>query len=379
MASVTKRGNSWRARVYYYDSTGVRRSIGHTSKSKKEAAAWAAETESSRNNENYFSLDPSSVTLYQYFNIWYETYKKRTVRESTGMNYQYIGRVIQDNFGTIPMQKITRTQYQAFLNNYGATRTKQTCEHVNSRIKTVVESAIEDEVIKHNFTNRTAIVGNESKDPNSKFLNYDDFERLMDYLKSQLTYFNPFALACLIGLRTGLRIGEVGGLTWDCINFKEQTLTVNKGFISVGTNRKTFGPTKNKQSLRTIDIDEPLVKILRTQKRLQAEEYLRHGLKNDLNQVCSGPHNIPFSGDLNTFAKNIQAQVEPPLKKIVTFHGLRHTHASVLIAHHVSIYYVSKRLGHKNINITLKTYAHMLEEVEVEEAYKTKDIFNKIG
>ncbi|MEY8445527.1 tyrosine-type recombinase/integrase [Enterococcus ratti] len=59
----------------------------------------------------------------------------------------------------------------------------------------------------------------------------------------------------------------------------------------------------------------------------------------------------------------------------LTIHGLRHTHASILIFKGINIMAVSKRLGHKNLSVTTKTYSHVVKEVEEREVEKNKGVF----
>lgn len=62
------------------------------------------------------------------------------------------------------------------------------------------------------------------------------------------------------------------------------------------------------------------------------------------------------------------------IEKVVTFHALRHTHASILLSQGVQLLTVSRRLGHADANITLKTYAHILDDMKIKEAQKIKEI-----
>ena len=62
--------------------------------------------------------------------------------------------------------------------------------------------------------------------------------------------------------------------------------------------------------------------------------------------------------------------------KQITSHALRHSHCSYLLSKGISIYYISKRLGHKNISVTTDVYSHLLEETYKEEVKKTVNIIN---
>ncbi|QDP39453.1 tyrosine-type recombinase/integrase [Radiobacillus deserti] len=83
----------------------------------------------------------------------------------------------------------------------------------------------------------------------------------------------------------------------------------------------------------------------------------------------------------NSIVNNLLRETLKELRitKPITVHGLRHTHASVLLYKKVSIQYVSERLGHSNIETTLNKYAHLIAELYEEDELKTVNIFNDIN
>ena len=98
-----------------------------------------------------------------------------------------------------------------------------------------------------------------------------------------------------------------------------------------------------------------------------------------LNWLKELPQNHSFVFDRvsnNAVNKSLQkALIRAKIKKQVTFHALRHTHASILLSEGVQLLTVSKRLGHADPNITLQTYAHVLDEMKDSESDKIKQIF----
>ena len=153
---------------------------------------------------------------------------------------------------------------------------------------------------------------------------------------------------------TGARFGECLGLTWDCIDFENEKIRIEKGFDYQFTNDFTEGKTKS--SKRTIDVS---IKLLNWLKELpQAHSFVFERVSN------------------NAVNKSLQkALIRAKIKKRVTFHALRHTHASILLAKGVQLLTVSRRLGHADPNITLQTYAHILDEMKDSESDKIKQIF----
>ncbi|MGF2384008.1 tyrosine-type recombinase/integrase [Lentilactobacillus otakiensis] len=99
-------------------------------------------------------------------------------------------------------------------------------------------------------------------------------------------------------------------------------------------------------------------------------------LYNPKNVVSSRYQSVISNKRANTALSMLCRQLH--LEKEITFHGLRHTHASYLIAQEVSIPYISKRLGHKNTIVTQTVYAHLLQTSQSKEENKTVAIFDKL-
>jgi integrase len=76
---------------------------------------------------------------------------------------------------------------------------------------------------------------------------------------------------------------------------------------------------------------------------------------------------------------NYETKAGIPKSKQITFHGLRHTHASYLISNGANISYVSKRLGHKNIAVTMEVYSHLLQDAQQSEDKKAMQLLDNIG
>lgn len=373
MASITKRGNSWRVRVGHLDNTGTRRYRTKSFKTKKEASVWAAESEVEVTQQSGVFDNNPDLTFYDYFNVWYDTYKDQAIRRSTKRRYTTIGNFIQKYFADTPMRNVSRLSYQQFLNDYGSTHKRSTCLNIQSVINDCAASAVQDGVIRKNFASYAVVSGGASKSSDDKVLDLNDVSVLSRYLNDCLRVYNHLALGLLICLKTGTRAAEMMGLTWDCVSFDQATITIEKTAPSVpkGT-ENPFQPTKTPQSMRIIDIDDSLVKVLKRQKRFQQEAFLGLGIRNKFNLVCCSPTAMPRSNAFNDYLKKVLAIIGA--HRIITMHGLRHTHASLLLMQGVSVYYISERLGHKNVSTTISTYSHLLQENKIQEIEKATQI-----
>ena len=144
---------------------------------------------------------------------------------------------------------------------------------------------------------------------------------------------------------TGARRGEIIAL--QCSDLKQKKLSIH---ASQRNQSRGIAPTKTKQS-RTITIDDELYKDLVVLRETYHTGYL-------------------FGGDVSLSPTTIDRYFQQAIKdsgvKHIRLHDLRHSHATILINNGVNIVAVSKRLGHANIEQTLKTYTHLLEDTEIE-------------
>ncbi|WP_080291042.1 site-specific integrase [Oenococcus oeni] len=150
---------------------------------------------------------------------------------------------------------------------------------------------------------------------------------------------------------SGARFGEVRALIDNDIDTKNHTISINKAVDRLTGKDKE---TKNKQSTRTIAMPDRWFQIYKN-------------YKHDGKRLFDISSNA-INKDMRYIAKKIDI-------KPVTYHALRHTHASILLANNVSMQYVSERLGHANLSITEKVYSHLLENKRKEEDKKAMDIF----
>ncbi|MCO7176503.1 site-specific integrase, partial [Sporolactobacillus kofuensis] len=208
-----------------------------------------------------------------------------------------------------------------------------------------------------------------------KFLSQTDTEKLSHYILKELKWRYISRHMILFALATGCRYSEVCGMTWDCIDLEDKTVRVNKKWDY--HNAHDFGPTKTDSSRRVITIDDETIKWITHLKAEQSTQKAK--LKDDPN-----PHNLVFVGKnyqlvTNTAVnKTLRSLADTLDIKSVTFHALRHTHASIQLYNGRSISWVSKRLGHKNIMTTYKTYVHIIDELFTRENEESNETMSKI-
>lgn len=165
----------------------------------------------------------------------------------------------------------------------------------------------------------------------------------------------------LLGIKTGMRQGELLGLTWKNVDLERGEIRIIQQLsrFGQGDQRLVFAPLKTKYSRRTITIGADLVGLLREHYRAQQEYKLKLGTRWQENDVL-----FPSSVGTPLDQRNIQRDFDKLLQTArlpkIRFHDLRHNAASLMLTGNASIVSVSRYLGHSSPRITLEIYAHLI-------------------
>jgi integrase len=171
----------------------------------------------------------------------------------------------------------------------------------------------------------------------------------------------------LLGLTTGMRRGEILALRWSDVDLEAQTLSVRRNAVQLDKGKVIFNETKTGKS-RPITLPAFVIAELRRHNIAQKEMRLQVGNRwQDNNLVCcdeTGKALKPewLSSRFSYFAKTHGFNI--------TFHGLRHSHASLLLAQGVHMKVVQERLGHSKLAMTMDTYSHLAKGMQEEAASK---------
>lgn len=363
MASFQKRGKTWQ-----YTVSAKPKSIRKGGfKTKKEAQVAAAEVEA--NLQKGIVPQLKSQPFDEYFEKWVELYKTK-IGNTTRKHYEYSLNTIKNYFGNKPIQEIKRQDYQMFLNNFGATRAKETVEKLHFHIRACVQDALEEGIVNIDFTRKAELTWTvPAKKPHEKHLNFNESEQLMKELHKRLPDGLGYYLL-LLGLTTGMRFEELVGLTRKDFDFDKNKINIDKTWGYLKRMPRGFGPTKNDESERVIKMDN---------KTMNAFKHLFEIMPTNLHQLVFYSPSSIYKVISNTNANKLLRKVLQDLNiEPITVHGLRHTHASVLVYKKVSINYISERLGHKDIETTWKTYTHILNEMREEDETSTINVFEKM-
>lgn len=356
MASFIKRGSTWQVKIAYQSNGSKKWLTKQGFKTKAEAKSFAIEREA----ELLKGIDPSksSLRFVDYYLDWYHTFKEPTIAPATKRRYRATINTIMAYFPVQKIGDITRTDYQKMLNDFaygsddGTSHAKASVQKLNVQIRECVRDAIQDGIIDKDFTYNASLGGSKGRDERSKYLDEDEMVKLLSKVTQAPSAMHVVWAMIATALYTGMRISEVAGLTWSDINFNFKTIDVNKSWDFQTYN---FKPTKNEASKRVIRVNDELLTFLSDFKNSQS--LYRFDNPNDSVFITTRGW-IP---DSTATTKELQQLCKELSINRITFHGLRHTHASYLLSTGSTIEYVSHRLGHASIQTTLSTYAHLLK------------------
>lgn len=279
---------------------------------------------------------------------WIKLYKEKAVRKVTLDKYYLTHRKIKELAPELHMNELTRQSYQKLLNNYAATHEKQTTLDFHHHLKAALVDALDEGLLEHDPTRRAIIKGVDPSNKKNKFLNLYELQKLLRHLDlgDELNW----DWFILLVSKTGLRFAEALALTPEDFDFERQQIIVNKSW-NYKTPIGNFQKTKNESSNRVVMVDWHLMNQFKSLIRNKESDW-----------PIFVPHNKRvFNSTVNDLLEKYCYKLDIPT---ISVHGLRHTHASLLLYEGVSVASVAKRLGHANTTTTQETYIHIIEELE---------------
>ena len=301
-------------------------------------------------------------TVGTWLDEWFENVAKIKVRASSHQTYRgYIDNHIKPNIGNIPIEKLTTMDLQKF---YRKLLTKgrierieskdqpkglsaKTVRNINQVISSAMDLAVAQKIIPANPTNACALPKIEHQEMQT--IPAEQLQAFLQEAKATGVYEMYY-----IELATGLRRGELLGLKWQDIDWKNGVIKVRRQVARVDGQIKE-APLKTKNSYRSVTISQQAIEVLKEQKRKTNDTY-----------VFPSPNGGPISPDsVNNMLKRVLERAGIPK---VRFHDLRHTFATIALQNGVDIKTVSGMLGHFSAGFTLDTYAHVITSAQKEAA-----------
>ncbi|WP_455526243.1 site-specific integrase [Huintestinicola sp.] len=280
-----------------------------------------------------------------YYKKWIQVYKEGAIRKVTMDKYYMSHSWLEKLAPTLKICELTRIAYQQILNDYALYHERQTTMDFHHQLKGAILDAVDEGLIERDPTRKAIIKGKTPAPKKIKYLNQFELHTLIANLELK-TEVNWDWFILLVA-KTGMRFSEALAVTPKDFDFAHQTLSISKTWDYKGAGG--FLPTKNKSSVRKIQIDWQTV--------IQFSELLK-GLPEDEPIFVKGK---VYNSTVNDILSRHCASLKIPE---ISIHGLRHTHASLLLFAGVSIASVARRLGHASMTTTQKTYLHIIQELE---------------
>ena len=288
----------------------------------------------------------STDLFHDYYGQWIKIYKEGAVREVTlkkyYMTYSWVTKLAPE----LRLCDMNRVAYQQLLNGYALDHEKQTTMDFHHQLKSAIIDAVDEGLIDKDPTRKAIIKGKNPRTKKKKYLNQFELHTLLASLNLH-SVVNWDWLILLIA-KTGIRFSEALAVTPRDFDFSHQMLSINKTWDYKG--KGGFLPTKNLSSVRKVQIDwQTVMQFSELVKKMEPDKPI-FVFKTKI-------YNSTINGILARHCRNNDLP-------IISIHGLRHTHASILLFAGVSIASVARRLGHSSMTTTQKTYLHIIQELE---------------
>ncbi len=281
-----------------------------------------------------------------YYSQWVSVYKEGAIRKVTLDKYLMTQSWLKKLIPEVKLCDMNRITYQQLLNDYAKDHERQTTMDFHHQIKGAILDAVDEGLIDRDPTRKVIIKGKQPKDKKIKYLNQFELHTLL--ISLDLGKEVNWDWFILLVAKTGMRFSEALALTPKDFDFSHQSLSISKTWDYKGDGG--FLPTKNKSSVRKIQIDWQTV--------VQFSELIK-GLPED--KPIFVKKDKVYNSTVNDILERHCKKANIP---IISLHGLRHTHASLLLFAGVSIGSVARRLGHASMTTTQKTYLHIIHELE---------------
>ena len=371
--SIEKRGDSYRlVCVVGYNLQGrpIKKSkTVHCGKkeAKIELAKFVADVQKG------MYVEGKSLKFTDFVEIWKRDYGSKELAPSTYKRYLGIleSRIVPF-FGHFRVDKIKPTDIMQFYdllskdtqivrrkdNNGKKTgkplSPKTILEH-HRLLRAMLQKAVYWQMIVSNPAER--VQAPKTKKPKRKY--YDDEQSkalisgLMELTEEQFKY----KVAIILTIFTGVRLGELMGLEWDDINFREGIVSINRSSQYLADKGVFTKVPKTESSIRDVAIPDFVVSLLEEYKCWYDNQKALFGeLWYDSNRLFVQADGKPMHpSTISKWFEKFVAQIGLP---VINFHGLRHTNATLLIAQNIDVSVVAARLGHAQITTTLNFYVH---------------------
>lgn len=303
--------------------------------------------------DNGTYTEPSKVRLSVWLDLWFQDYTGNLKPATKSAYEEHIRVHIKPYLGDVMMASLTTQMIQRVYNmlQFEKHLSPKSIKNIHGVFHKAIDQAIKIGYIKQNPLDAVVLPRVEKRQIQT--MEDSDMTAFLEAIKG-----HPYENVLFVTVFTGLRQGEVLGLTWDCVDFERGTLLINKQHNKAkGEKEYHFSSLKNDR-IRMLTVADDVMDVLRRQKALQTQwaELLGEAFHND--------DNLVFTNEYGRFIANqaVYRNYKKIMEKIglgsMRFHDLRHTYAVNSLKAGDDIKTVQENLGHATAAFTLGTYAH---------------------
>lgn len=325
-------------------------------------------------------IPPDQITVSEWFDIWHDEYLGG-VKDSTATQYRYhIDFNIKPFIGQVRLQKLTAPMIQKLYKmrmskaiDGGKQLSPKSVKNLHGVIHKALDKAVQCHYIKYNPADACELPRIEKKE--MTVLDKSTLPLFLAEIKGKKHEYLFFVDAF-----TGMREGEIIGLTWDKVDFEKGIIHVDKQLKrKQGKNNVYFFDSLKNGKTRIVSPAPIVFDVLRKVKIEQKQNQLKYGsaYENKDNLVFTnelGDH-IGVEAVLLAFKRRVSAIGLPQMR----FHDLRHTYATLSIQNGDDIKTVSESLGHATVAFTLDVYGHVTDKMRKDSADRMQAFFDSLG
>ena len=325
------------------------------------------EEELNQKNQTVSSDAKTDILFSDFLQQWLKI-ARTTIEESTYMSYVYFSNHICDYFGEkkIKLAELQAAQIQEYYQMLGETRTANTVIHYHAVIRKCLQYAVKTDLIPSNPADK--IERPKKAHFQASFYNSEEMNRLLEACKG-----DPLELPINVAAYYGLRRSEVVGLKWDAVDFEAKTITIGHKVLELRVDGKAKmikqDRLKTASSHRTLPL-VPHIETMLLKVRKQQEED-RAVCKKSYSKDGEGYICRQRTGELlhpNYITQHFKILLRNKGLRVIRFHDLRHSCASLLLSAGVPMKQIQEWLGHSDFNTTANIYSHLEYASKVQSA-----------
>lgn len=369
-------------------ATGKRNQILRRGKTQREAKNKVQEAINALENHGINKKITKNITFDQVAKEWLKEYEQTGKKKNTIRIRRQEIDVLNQRIAKVPIGEIDHSMYQRVIYDIAPNRARTTVQGINTCAGMIFRYAIRHNYMRINPCTDIVIpkkrkTVEEIKENNieEKYFERDELEEFLSAvsqhgLKYDIERFHLLAFS-------GMRSGELCALQKNDLDFNNNTININKTLYNETNNMREYEltPPKTEGSIRTIVIEQPIMRMLKKVVRENDEFKMQYKLLldeyHDMDFVFARGNGYPFvTKTILTRMNRILDKTS--IKKHATPHIFRHTHISMLTEAGVDIATIMAKVGHEDMETTMGIYTHVTKKMKKDASTQTLSLYGDI-